>query len=174
MQANPLEGNGWVVKAPYTTNCHYVKYPKDICEILNILRLATKTFFGKVSYMLIQPKLNNNRENKVVCLNGNAMFIAHIGSPKGTAFGCPSDLLSFAENSIKLLRRNCPHSITDGLVRVDIMMNVDGVFVVNEFESLEAIYYGKDIEEESIVKTFLIKYWYKKIEKFINELKSNC
>ena len=53
METNTLEGNEWVVKAPYTTNCHYVKFPKNMCEILKYLRHATKKYFEEISYMLI-------------------------------------------------------------------------------------------------------------------------
>ena len=48
------------------------------------------------------------------------------------------ELKLFAEESIAELRKNCPESLTSGLVRVDIMQSDDGHMVVNEFESLEA------------------------------------
>lgn len=173
MEANNLESNGWVVKAPYTTNHHYVKYSKDLPGTVQCLKRAAKRFFGTISYMLVQPRLNNVREDRVVCLDGKAMHIAHIGCARGKAFGCMNDLFVFAENSIKLLRRECSHSITDNLVRVDIMVTKDGRFVVNEFESLEANFSGKSVEEEAKIKTFLISYWYKKIKKYIEKIKLN-
>jgi hypothetical protein len=42
--------------------------------------------------------------------------------------------------SVKVLLEACPHTICDGLFRVDVFMNQAGDFIVNEFESLEAAY----------------------------------
>ena len=56
----------------------------------------------------------------------------------------------------------CPHSICDGLFRVDVFMNQANEFIVNEFESLEAVYYGKSILENTVTN-HLKEYWYGKL-----------
>ena len=49
------------------------------------------------------------------------------------------DLIAFAHCSVKQLKDAVPGTHTSGIVRVDIMQYNDRL-VVNEFESLEAIY----------------------------------
>ena len=49
-----------------------------------------------------------------------------------------TEIFQFAESAVKVLAKNCPAAIVDGLIRVDIFQRNDGKFVVNEFESFEA------------------------------------
>ena len=51
-------------------------------------------------------------------------------------------LFTLSIAAIERTKTNCPGFITDGLLRVDIFKNKDGKYVVNEFESLDADYYG--------------------------------
>ena len=49
-----------------------------------------------------------------------------------------TEIFQFAESAVKVLAKNCPTAIVDGMIRVDIFQRKDGKFVVNEFESFEA------------------------------------
>ncbi len=40
------EGKGWVIKAPYTTNCEYIKYTSTFDDVHRVLRDATERFNG--------------------------------------------------------------------------------------------------------------------------------
>ena len=63
-----------------------------------------------------------------------------------------------------MLKERCPALISDGLLRVDIFKNKNGSYVVNEFESLEAVYYSrKEHYSEIKIDEFLVTYWMKKI-----------
>ena len=70
-------------------------------------------------------------------------------------------LFRFAEAAVKSLSQRSPGTIVDGLVRVDIMETDKGNWVVNEFESLEAIYEppSRDACIVASVNSFLINYW---------------
>ena len=50
----------------------------------------------------------------------------------------------------------------DGLLRIDVFKTKDNRLVVNELESLEAEYFGDDVEEARF-NEFLKSYWEKKI-----------
>jgi hypothetical protein len=73
---------------------------------------------------------------------------------------------------LKLLKRNCPATIHDGLIRVDVMIADDGRPIVNEFESFEACYFTTKSELEAQVYTFLEHYWLLKINKLIAHVKN--
>jgi hypothetical protein len=63
-----------------------------------------------------------------------------------------AELISFAGKAITLLCSRCPHTIADGLSRVDIFTTANGDWVVNQFESLEAQYYCKNSAQNSAVQ----------------------
>ena len=119
------------------TNHHDMKYPKSHLEVQNRLIDAADKLLS-MPYAIIQPHLVNKLECKVVCLNGFAKYYTKYS--KGKKFADKNRLHAFAEKSIQLLKRNCPSAMVDGLVRVDIMCRFNGEMVVNEFESLEAMY----------------------------------
>ena len=58
------------------------------------------------------------------------------------------------------LKEAIPGTISDFLVRVDIMQLANGCKVVNEFESFEAMFCG---EGKDATDTFLYDYWRKQI-----------
>ena len=73
-----------------------------------------------------------------------------------------TDLIEFAEKSIKKLKETFPGTHTKGLLRVDVMQTCDHKMVVNEFESLEAMYAGsgdRQLVNEFNVSVFLTKFW---------------
>jgi hypothetical protein len=74
--------------------------------------------------------------------------------------------MKFAEDAIQMLKATCPEAIVDGLVRVDIFETSDGRLVVNEFESFEALFQN-GTEDDFLIESFLVKYWFHKIKMFI-------
>jgi hypothetical protein len=174
------EGCGWVVKAPYTTNSEFVRFPKTLEQIKQHLCIAKNKYFGSIPYMLLQPCMENRKEYKVVVLNENPVYVSY--NPKNSGSKCKSfskspheELFQFARSAVQKLKFNCPESILDGLVRVDIFQNKAKQFVVNEFESLDAAYSANEgnMVKDSLTFEFLVLYWYCKIRFCIENLKKN-
>lgn len=102
-------------------------------------------------------------EYKLILLDGRfSHFSKTKMSTNSRAFSTPTRLIAFAEEMTHLVKTNRPETITSGLFRVDIM-TYKGEMVVNEFESLEAVYSPqKGINEackEEDVNNFLETYW---------------
>jgi hypothetical protein len=108
---------------------------------------------------MIQPRLRNRREYKVILLNGKYKYST--GPSKGKAFSVPPhrDLISFAERAVQTLSHHHAGAICDGLIRVDVMQTFTGDMIVNEFESLEADYTSKRNAETLLTDNFLTEYW---------------
>ena len=92
----------------------------------------------RVPYAMIQPTLVNRKEYKVVVLGGKPAHICPTAKGVAKAFSTPPEIMQFAEDAVKELKKARPATIDDGLLRVDIMSTRDNRMVVNEFESLEA------------------------------------
>lgn len=169
--------SGWVVKAPFTTNCHYVKFPKTIDKVIKLIKNAPEhqvVGFNQIPYLMVQPCMHNRKEYKVVMLNHHPIYVSSLSnsnkrSKSGIckAFGGEGndkqELLAFCAAQLTELKNNCPSAITDGLFRVDVFQNFDGTMVVNEFESLEAAHFGTPGQEIK-VSDFLFRYWLLKIK----------
>jgi hypothetical protein len=170
------EGCGWVLKAPFTTNCQFIRFCKDKVAIANVIGLATEKYLYILPYVMLQACMKNRKEYKVVVINQKALYLANHHRKVGTSYSKypHTALLNFAENAVASLKLNCPSTITDGLVRVDIFKNAYDKLVVNEFESLEACYYNKkdsSFNSEADVSTFLREnYWKNKLEEFVKEI----
>jgi hypothetical protein len=127
---------------------------------------------------MIQPCVYNRKEYKVIFLNSDPFYISTVDSKssKKSANGInkafsnsPHDeLISFCKESLAFFKRNCASAIVDGLFRIDVMQMHSGRFVVNEFESLEANYYGKIETQEFVVSLFIKNYWRVKIRDVFN------
>lgn len=164
------ENNGWIVKLPYTTNGRpwICRSANDV--IAAISSYGERVFSGElrdIPYCMIQPRMENNFECKVVCFNMQPLFISERKRGYGKSFvpknkSGTSSVLAFAGEAIRLLKQRCPAALVDGLVRVDIFRTCaarGSKFVVNEFESLEAQYASKSGVEEADLNDRLVKYW---------------
>jgi hypothetical protein len=128
---------------------------------------------------MIQPCVFNRKEYKVIFLNSDPFYISAVDSKsskksfnginKAFSKSPHEELLSFCRECLALFRSNCPHAIVDGLFRIDVMQMRSGRFVVNEFESLEANYYGQIETQEFVVSMFLKNYWKAKIRCVFND-----
>jgi hypothetical protein len=170
------EDNGWIVKLPYTTNgrpwcCDGVQ---DIIDAIS--SYSTRVFSGEIidiPYAMIQAKMANNYEAKVVCFNMTPMYISKRKRGYGQSIAKGKigthALLAFAGEALNLLHERCPAALLDGLVRVDIFRTCQARgsrFVVNEFESLEADYSGSG-NNEAAMDSCLTEYWTNVISKLV-------
>jgi hypothetical protein len=122
---------------------------------------------------MIQPCVFNRKEYKVVILNSDPFYISTVDSKnskksangihKAFSISPHDDLISFCKESLAQFTSACPYAVVDGLFRIDVMQMRSGRFVVNEFESLEANYYGKIDTQEFVVSMFIKNYWKAKI-----------
>ena len=181
------EGFGWVVKAPYTTNKGCRHFCNSTDAVINSLKNIAKRFgpiqrkvvstnkvLGDsydrpvqiIPYIMIQPCMKNRLEYKVVVLNGKAISETWNGNSShqhSRAFGTSESRLKWAEEQVRTLRMKCPHALLDGLVRVDFFCDMNGKWVVNEFESLEAGFSGPNPTTDIEVMMFLKHYWLQKL-----------
>jgi len=107
-------GCGWVIKAPFTTNCEAVKFPKSFDSMQQYMRILSRKYFGHIPYLMIQPCMYNRKEYKVVALNNVPTYIASIATGRGKKsatgvnqqFGDTDSLLDFAGKAIGAFRLN--------------------------------------------------------------------
>jgi len=163
------EGEGWVVKAPYTTNCDFIRYCRTVPAVILAVATAQRRFEDLMPYVMIQPRMTNRREEKVVLVNGKPFYIADKAMNRGTGllFASQDQLFEFAVDAVRLLKQRDPAFQSKGLVRVDIFCNAEGKLLVNEFESLEAVYYKKSSVLESRVTATLVLFWQNVLAKCI-------
>ena len=174
---NEENGCGWVIKAPFTTNCESVRYAKTYADVVKYMGSLSKLYLGNVPYLMIQPCMYNRREVKIVVLNNQPLYKANIAtgalskSKGGVNQTFSYDLntldavLAFAGTALEKLKATLPYAITDGLFRVDIFQTLSGQLVVNEFESLEADFgcrISGATDFEALAWTFLSNYWRQK------------
>lgn len=171
MLENEENNCGWVIKAPFTTNCESVRFPKTFNEMQKYMRSLSRKYVGHLPNLMIQVK--------IVVLNNQPMYRAGISTGSNNkskngihkAFSSTSDdeLLAFASEALAKFRETAPYAVTDGLFRVDIFQTIAGQLVVNEFESLDAGYVSVSknslgVDYQSLTCAFLQAYWEKKIE----------
>jgi hypothetical protein len=168
-------GNGWVLKYPYTTNSKGVFFINNsIDKVMSIIcRESRRT---NLPYIMLQPKLENRFEYKVMTLNRKPFYVCKSKNcgPNGKAFSSAPEyreLFSFVEEVVQNFKTKYPVAIVDGPFRVDVMIKSNGKLIVNEFESFEAAYYCKsatrDLEKELTVTRYCAKFWETEIDKFI-------
>jgi len=182
ISTNEENGCGWVIKAPFTTNCESVRFAKTYADVVKYMGSLSKLYWGNVPYLMIQPCMYNRREVKIVVLNNRPLYKANIAtgaqakSKGGVNQNFSGDLntldalLAFAGTALEKLKATTPYAITDGLFRVDIFQTLSGQLVVNEFESLEADFgcrISGATDFEALAWTFLSNYWRQKIESLI-------
>jgi hypothetical protein len=176
METNEENGCGWVIKAPFTTNSESVRYPKSFEAMQGFMRSLSSKYYGHLPYLMIQPCMYNRREVKIVALNNQPVFKAGIStgfnsrSKSGISkvFGdIKEDILPFASQALQKFRDAVPFAITDGLFHIDIFQTAAGQMVVNEFESLDAVYESRVPGGDAATYNFLQNYWHEKIQSLI-------
>jgi len=171
------EGEGWVVKHPFVTVHEGMRFCSSHDDVRSCLAVTTANFAGRLPYTMIQPKLLNRKEYKVVVLGGVA---SHIIPQKANGITCPGrafasgpEINHFAEMAVRSLAKCCPSSIVDGLVRVDVMVTHCGNLIVNEFESLEAVFEPSEREHAEVwgkLNRFMFQYWRRRIKNIVDAI----
>ena len=122
----------------------------------------------------MQPCLVNKMEYKVVVFGAEVALTdpnrkATPRSPFHTDDNL-SDIMSFARLAVDVLAAGNPGLMRDGLLRVDIMQTRNKRMIVNEFESLEALYACSKQADTHRIELFLIDYWRKKLIHLLEKL----
>jgi hypothetical protein len=171
------EGRGLIVKAGYVTN--RTRYHKNSIKTVDGVIAAITQFRDSiirkdhgcyyVPYLMVQPCMLNRMEKKIVCMNGRYCYTTHPNCSNSHKFRYSGNVelryKMFAENAIRVLKERVPECIVDGLVRVDIFETArnddedEPVWVVNEIETLEAVYSTTVGNEEYIFHSGLTDYW---------------
>ncbi len=91
------EGCGYVLKMPYTTNSAFVRYPNCLSDILKSFKVCCKRYASYMPYVMLQPCMCNNKENKVVVVAGKALYVSENKNKSGRqySFDDHSDLFIF-------------------------------------------------------------------------------
>ena len=107
--------------------------------------------------------LENRKEYKVVVLNGCASHVlpqsAGVQVNGSSTFSPHRVLFRFAEFTVHRLLQMIEGTISNFILRVDVMQRANGNFVVNEFESFEAVYLSSSTKETHKTQTFFEDYW---------------
>jgi hypothetical protein len=163
----------YIMKAPFVTNAQHF-HSRKLCSvdaIMKHIRVVVNDISGVhrrpscyvIPYMMLQKRLDNNSEVKLVFLDKKFSHIASMANTVKSFEDYPQDkLAAFGYEVLSILSQYEEVFILDGLLRIDLFKTEDGKLVVNELESLEAEHYGS-FEEESRVGEFLKRYWEKKI-----------
>ena len=160
------EGCGWVVKYSFTTMRDGLKFCKTKHDVYHSLAIASFEYSWRVSYAMIQPCLKNRKEYKVVVLNGKASHVLPqkangvvVKGGKGFSDAPHADLFRFAETGVERLSQICAGTISDFIIRVDVMQRANGNMIINEFESFEAVYTSGKVNEMHVAQRFFHEYW---------------
>jgi hypothetical protein len=70
---------GWVLKLPFCTMSKGLKFATTMDQVLQRLALIIREYGESVPYVMLQPKLANRQEYKVVVLNGEAKYYTNCG-----------------------------------------------------------------------------------------------
>lgn len=162
------EGDGWVVKLPYTTNGQFVEYCSSEDDIFAALSMACANFGQRISYAMLQPCMKNKKEYKVVYYKYGAKYVATIKQKHTNerAFSThPHEFLfTFANNAVMALSIANSCFLEDGVLRIDIFQTASNRLVVNEFESLEACIYSSEHGPELHAKEWAKGFWYEQLK----------
>ena len=192
------EGDGWVVKLPFVTHSEGIGYPKSYDSLIERFIFLMKNFSHRVLSCMVQPKLCNRMENRVLVKAGRAAY--HVGVKIGVSkqfaqafmiskiddvltifnqggrkvqFKCEKERNQFAEDAVTQLGQICSGAVVDFVMQVDIMCLKSGQMVVNEFDSLEANYVGYR-DEEMATQDFYISYWTKLLTDCIKRVRQDA
>ena len=178
LQNNNEEENGWIVKLPFTTNQIYKK--KDsVNTLFEYIGTLIEKVKKAIPYIFIQACLQNRKEWKVICYNGIPQHIlikkssrkctAEVGNIKDITF--KNELMDFARNANVELACNCPAFLISGETRVDIMYCAYlQKYVVNEFESLEALWETSNVSENNNFHNSMVNYWHGQLMSICKDL----
>lgn len=169
------------MKLPYVTNGEGMRWgdAPAIQEFGMALNSHIKKYGDIIPYTMLQPRMENRKEYKLVFFNGEFQYFASINRYNvGEAFLKTKEQKEkcklFASEAIKAFRLTYPFAILDGLVRVDVFRRIDGSYAVNEFESLDACTASAGVggmDRQLRLRGKLIEYWTQKLTECIEKMK---
>lgn len=164
----------FIVKAPFVQNQQGFSMRKfgtksEFITILNWVYNKENASFNKRNvtsidvfpYLIVQPRIGNKRESKIILWNGTAQFVSSgIRGLKGVKD--EKVLMDFAESACALLNARTKNAfLSNGITRVDLFCTTNGALVVNEFESLDANFASNDLNQSRTAQ--LIQNYYNDI-----------
>ena len=183
-QSNPSEDDpkpSYFMKVAYTQHAIGYRGAKiwetSATSILNeVMRLAQDKEKSVYPYVMLQPFFSSY-EYKIIVLNGVASHNVKATQKKNAkAFGTEQDRFLFAEQVVAAFQEACPHMLDNGkgLWRVDIIKDVEGNYLVNELEHMDALMCPSRPSsakgEGSTAYSFLVDYWHQKLQELISLL----
>lgn len=164
------------MKAPYVTNSGYFKrYVNTVSDAMAHIKTVCDNIYRRqggsqthpcyeIPYMLLQQRVLCNDEAKLCFFN---MKFSHFVSGKNLKHSfkgyTKEDLIMFAYHCLQSIKHLENQYVLDGLVRVDLFKDDQGLLVVNELESLEASISSLVEKNRCQSSEFLTDYWYCKI-----------
>ena len=135
----------WIFKAPFTANSmHFKQYVSTPDQAMRHYSKVHSDLFGdhfscyEIPYLILQERVENNSEAKLCFLNKKFSHFC-TGSTANSSIRhtlgeySSKDLIQFGSMIIESLSEN-EEFILDGLLRVDIFKDNNGILVVNEIE----------------------------------------
>ena len=123
-------------------------------------------------YLMLQPRMACNNESKIILLGGKARFVSRTDGKSGLIHGKTTravpqaELFQFVEMAYNMLKENNPYFNGDSLVRIDVFQTSENKLVVNEVETLNANYSCANLDNELLIKSFLISFFEAQMKKF--------
>ena len=161
------------MKAPYVTHSTYFKryistvsegksHIKNVCDNIYRRQCAIQGHpCYEIPYMMLQQRVTNNDEAKLCFLNKKfSHFVSGSSTVQSFRGYSQHDLILFAYQCLQSLANLSHIYIFDGLVRVDLFKDDQGLLVLNEIESLEAGCQSSLEQKNCQTNQFLINYWY--------------
>ena len=173
--------DGFIVKGEAVQNqtpfkMKFIKKKEDLNATIISMYEQPSSAFNKLhtftaerfSYCMIQEKMNNTQESKVVLFHGKALYIC---KSKKCIPNRHDEILLFAETAWNALRVASNGAyLCDGITRIDIFSDNHGNLVVNEFENLDANF-GSTPENEAMINQYLTHYYIRKLTECIQHVK---
>ena len=179
---DPKPSIKWILKSPYVA--HSMHFQKSVVttatEAIKHIRAVWKDLFGHdnlrtcyvIPYLMLQERVINNSEAKLVHLNGcfhhfatarNSNLKQSFTDRSTNKQVTSAQIIDFAAEAVAFLR-NQEGNILDGLSRIDIFYNESvKQLVVNEVESLDAVYFTTNHNVQCTTDQWLTKFWECKI-----------
>ena len=122
-------------------------------------------------YAMLQVRMQNRREYRIVAVNGKVEYEADITTMVTRGHLFPgiflNHIMDFAQLALNAFTLRCVGAISDCILRIDVMTNNNNELVVNEFESFEAAKTTEDMIMLNYVTNSISNYWYNKLLKVL-------
>lgn len=172
----------FIIKAPFVQNQRGFKMKffathEDFISIMHSVYTKFNPTLNKNNvlttqvfpYLIVQPRIGNTRESKVVLLNGEAKFISSSTKPGLLGVKTAKELLEFAELAVNHLNERTKKAfLSDGITRVDLFCTKDNRLIVNEFESLDANFATSNTALQSQTSEAIVQYYKDKLIKLVD------